>query len=487
MFLAPRRNVIVPLVVACALFMENMDSTVLATALPAIAVSLGVNPLRLNLAITSYLLSLAVFIPISGWVADKFGARTVFRAAIVVFTIGSVLCAFSSSLLHFVGARVLQGMGGAMMVPVGRLVLLRSIPKSELIQAMAYLTVPALIGPIIGPPLGGFITTYFSWHWIFWINVPIGILGFILVTIFIEDVKEERVPPLDLRGFVVLALALVGLIFGFETIGRGLVSPAVAYSALAIGVVCTVLYVLHARLNRHPVIKLALLRYPTFRASMSGGFLFRIGIGAIPFLLPLMLQIGFGLNPFHSGLLTFAAAVGAMTMKMTAAPILRRFGFRRVLIGNAVLSSVFIAVYGLFQPDTPAFLMLGFLLLGGFFRSLQFTSMNILAFADIPREEMSQATSFSAMAQQLSLSVGVGVAALVLHIAIGSAPLPAADDFLPAFFVVGGVAALSTFAFLRLPAAAGAEMSGHQAVVPPAADADPLPAPVAARAKRPDA
>ncbi|MCX7355035.1 MAG: MFS transporter [Alphaproteobacteria bacterium] len=461
---APPRHVIVPLVVACALFMENMDSTVLATALPAIAVSLDVSPLRLNLAITSYLLSLAVFIPVSGWVADKFGTRTVFRAAIVVFTVGSVLCAFSSSLAGFVGARILQGMGGAMMVPVGRLVLLRSIPKAQLIQAMAYLTVPALIGPIIGPPLGGFITTYFSWHWIFWINVPIGILGFILVTIFIDDVREESVPPLDVRGFVVLALALVGLIFGFETVGRGLVPPAVAYSAFGIGAVCTVLYVLHARLSRHPVIKLALLRYPTFRASVTGGFFFHIGVGAIPFLLPLMLQVGFGMNPFHSGLLTFSAAVGAMTMKMTAAPILKRFGFHRVLIGNAVLSSAFIAVYGFFQPDTPAFLMLGFLLLGGFFRSLQFTSMNILAFADIPREEMSQATSFSAMAQQLSLSVGVGVAALILHIAIGGAALPNADDFLPAFLVVGGLAALSTFAFWRLPPTAGAELSGHQTV-----------------------
>ena len=477
---SPPRHILIPLVVACALFMENMDSTVLATALPAIAVSLGVNPLRLNLAITSYLLSLAVFIPISGWVADKFGARTVFRAAIVVFTAGSVLCAFSASLAGFVGARVLQGMGGAMMVPVGRLVLLRLIPKSQLIQAMAYLTVPALVGPIIGPPLGGFITTYFSWRWIFWINVPIGILGFVLVTIFIEDVREERVPPLDLLGFVVLAFALVGLIFGFETVGRGLVPPTVAFSALGIGAVCTILYVIHARLSAHPVIKLALLRYPTFRASMTGGFLFRIGIGAIPFLLPLMLQIGFGLNPFHSGLLTFAAAVGAMTMKVTAAPILKRFGFRRVLIGNAVLSSAFIAVYGLFQPDTPALLMLAFLLLGGFFRSLQFTSMNILAFADIPREEMSQATSFSSMAQQLSLSVGVGVAALVLHVAVGGAALPSAGDFLPAFFVVGGIAALSIFAFLRLPRAAGAEVSGHQI-----ADAD-LP-PVPGKAKRADA
>ena len=231
---------------------------------------------------------------------------------------------------------------------------------------------------------------------------------------------------------------------------------------------------IHARLSPHPVIKLALLRYPTFRASMTGGFFFRIGVGAIPFLLPLMLQVGFGMNPFHSGLLTFAAAVGAMTMKMTAAPILKRFGFRRVLICNAVLSGAFIAINGLFQPDTPAFLMLGFLLLGGFFRSLQFTSMNILAFADIPREEMSQATSFSAMAQQLSLSLGVGVAALVLHIAIGGASLPAAGDFLPAFFVVGGIAALSIFAFLRLPPTAGAELSGHQAAeatLPPVADA----------------
>lgn len=458
------RHVLVPLVVACALFMENMDSTVLATALPAIAESLGESPLRLNLAITSYLFSLAVFIPISGWVADRFGARGVFRGAIVVFTLGSVLCAFSSSLPEFVAARILQGAGGAMMVPVGRLVLLRTVPKSGLIRAMAYLTVPALVGPIIGPPLGGFITTYFSWRWIFWINVPIGILGFALVSVFIEDVRETGVPPLDLRGFALAALGLTGLIFGFETVGREVVPPALAVAMFGVGAACIALYVRHARRMAHPVIKLALLRYPTFRASIAGGFLFRIGVGAIPFLLPLMLQVGFGMNPFHSGLLTFAAAVGSMTMKMTAAPILKRFGFRNVLIGNALLSSGFIAAYGLFQPDTPTLVILTLLLLGGFFRSLQFTSVNILAFADIPREEMSQATSFSSMAQQLSLSVGVGVSALVLHLAIAGAPLPAAGDFLPAFLVVGGIATLSTLVYMRLPPTAGAELSGHQAI-----------------------
>lgn len=459
---------LIPLIVACALFMENLDSSVLATALPSIAADFGESPLKLNLAITSYLFSLAVFIPVSGWVADRFGARTIFRAAIAVFTFGSLLCGFADSFWSLVGARVLQGLGGAMMVPVGRLVMLRSIPKSELVRAIAWLTVPALIGPVIGPPLGGFLTTYLSWRWIFWINLPIGFLGMVLVTLYIPNIREENVPPLDWRGFGLSATGLIGLVFGFETIGRDLLPDAAVAGLLLSGAIGVTLYLRHSRRHPHPLLDLTLLKIPTFRAGIAGGFLFRIGVGALPFLLPMMLQIGFGLSAFQSGMITFASAAGALTMKMAAGPILRRIGFRRVLIGNALISGAFIAAYGLFRPDTAPALIFGLLLFGGFFRSLQFTSVNTMTISDIPNERMSRATSFTSMMQQLSLSAGVAVGALVLHATVslngGGGIGPA--DFMPAFFSVGVAAMLSAVLFLRLPADAGAEVSGHRLVAP---------------------
>jgi EmrB/QacA subfamily drug resistance transporter len=454
---------LIPLIVACALFMENLDSTAIATALPVIAAAFGESPVRLSLAITSYLFALAVFIPISGWVADRFGARRVFGLAIGVFVLGSILCGFATSVWQLVLARTLQGLGGAMMVPVGRLVLLRATAKADLVRAMAWLTIPALIGPVLGPPLGGFITTYVSWRWIFWINVPIGVLGIVLVSLFIPDVREDRPPPLDLRGFLLSSVGLLGLVAGFESIGRGLVPPGFTLLLLAAGALAVALYVRHARRTPHAVVDLTLLEVPTFRAAVVGGFLFRAGIGAIPFLLPLMLQAAFGLSAFNSGLLTFAAAAGAMLMKITAPPILRRFGFRRVLLANALISSAFIAANGLFQPTTPHLLILLVLLAGGFFRSLQFTSINTLGYADIERARMSRATSFASMMQQLSLTVGVATGALLLHLsaaARGGAHL-ASTDFAAAFFGVAILAATSVFAYVPLAADAGAEVSGQ--------------------------
>ncbi|QDO97400.1 DHA2 family efflux MFS transporter permease subunit [Ferrovibrio terrae] len=460
---------LIPLIVACALFMENIDSSVLATALPSIAASLGESPLKLNLAITSYLFSLAVFIPVSGWVADRFGARTVFRTAIIIFTIGSLLCGLADSFWTLVGARVLQGFGGALMVPVGRMVILRSTPKSELLRAMTWLTVPAMIGPVIGPPLGGFLTTYLSWRWIFWINLPIGLLGIVLVSLYIPNIREEKAPPLDWRGFLMSAFGLCGLVFGFETIGRGLLPDAAVAGLLVVGAIGIGLYLRHARRHPHPLIDLSLLKVPTFRAGMAGAFLFRIGVGAMPFLLPLMLQLGFGLSAFESGMITFVSAAGAMTMKVTAGPILRHLGFRRVLIANALISGGFIAVCGLFRPDLSHALIMGLLLMGGFFRSLQFTSTNTLTISDIPNNQMSRATSFTSMMQQLSLSAGVAVGAMVLHATVsygGGVDQIRADSFMPAFFTVGAIATLSVFVFLRLPKDAGAEVSGHRLVAP---------------------
>ena len=332
---APRY--LVPMIVACALFMENMDATVIATALPTIARDFGESPLRLNLAISAYLLSLAIFIPLSGWLADRFGARTVFCAAIVVFTLGSVGCSLVGTLPQLVIARIVQGMGGAMMVPVGRLVVLRMIPKSELVSAMAYLTVPALIGPVIGPPLGGFIVTFASWRWIFLINIPIGVLGFALATKYIENRREVREEPLDAKGFAIVSLGLAATMFAFENVGRGVLPPAILAALIAGGGSLLILYARHAGSHAAPILDLALLRVQTFRASVAGAFVFRMGIGALPFLVPMMLQVGFGLTPFASGMITFAGAAGALTMKLAAAPILHRLGFRRVLLVNTLI------------------------------------------------------------------------------------------------------------------------------------------------------
>ena len=454
------RLAVAPLIVACALFMENIDATVITTSLPAIAADLGEDPIALKLALTSYLLSLAVFIPISGWMADRYGARTVFRAAIVVFTLGSLACGFAQSLPDFILYRVIQGMGGAMMTPVGRLVIVRTVPRHELVAVLAWLVVPALLGPVIGPPLGGFITTYFHWRWIFWINIPIGLLGVWLASRFIENFREKDVPPLDRRGFVLLGIALSGLAFGFTTIGQTLLPPAAAVGLIVIGAIFLYAYVRHARNHRAPVLNLKLLSTPTFRASVVGGSLFRLGIGALVFLLPLQLQLGFGLSPFASGMLTFAGAIGAMLMRTTAAPILRRFGIRRVIVYNTVIASGMIAACALFVPGVPYAFIIGVLLVGGFFRSLQFTSLNSLAYADISDRSMSQATSFTSVAQQLSISSGVTVAALVLesmrHVRGGTDIL--VSDFQIAFLVVGAISMCSILFVLPLPWDAGAAL-----------------------------
>jgi EmrB/QacA subfamily drug resistance transporter len=448
------------LIVACALFMENLDGTVISTSLPAIAIDLHEDPISLKLALTSYLLSLAIFIPASGWVADKFGARTVFRLAILVFTLGSIACGLSSSLSEFVLARVLQGLGGAMMVPVGRLVLLRSVARPDMVRALAYLTLPALIGPVIGPPLGGFITTYFHWRWIFWINVPIGAIGIALATIFIEDIRETHVWPLDVRGFLLSGIGLSLLIFGLSVAGRDFVPGAVVAAMVVLGFCSLGLYVWHARRAAHPIIDLNLLKIRTFRAAVGGGSLFRIATGSIPFLLPLMLQLGFGLDAFQSGLTTFISSAGAMAMKTTAPAILAAFGFRRVLIYDTVLSAFMLAAIGFFTPATPTFLMMAILLIGGFFRSLEFTSVNALAYADIESTVMSRATSFSSVVQQLSLSIGVAVGASVLQTLrwFHGGNLSIAD-FQWAFLIMALILASAVASFIGLPENAGSDLS----------------------------
>jgi EmrB/QacA subfamily drug resistance transporter len=460
-----RPFILTPLIVACALFMENLDSTIIATSLPAIAADLKQDPIALKLALTSYLLAQAVFIPASGWVADRFGTKKVFRAALVVFTLGSILCALSSTLPQFVGARIFQGCGAAMMTPVGRLTLFRSVERSEIVRAMAYLTMPALIGPILGPPLGGFISTYLHWRWNFWINVPVGIVGVILTTLYIPDIRDENVAAFDLRGFLLSGFGLPSLIFGLTVLGRGSIGLGINIALIAAGLVLMGFYVRHALKAANPILELRLLRIPTFLASVAGGFLFRIGVGATPFLLPLFFQLGFGMTPFQSGLTTFVATAGALVMKATAATALGRFGFRSTLIFNAVISAVFLAGNGWFQPDTPQFVLLLALFVGGFFRSLQFTALNALAYADVSDSDVSKATSFSAVVQQLSLSSGVAIAAAVVEETRRLSPSGEIEfgDFPPAFFVVAAITAASALIFRRLSPDAGASLAGRKA------------------------
>ena len=467
-----RRDRLVPLIIAVALFMENMDSTVIATSLPAIAKDIGTDPLALKLAVTSYLLSLAVFIPASGWTADRFGARTVFRAAIAVFLVGSIGCALSSSLTDFVFARIMQGMGGAMLRPVGRMVLVRTISKRELVSAMAWVTTPALIGPVIGPPVGGFITTYATWHWIFLINIPIGLVGIILTTRYIENVKAEHHERFDIAGMIYAGFGIAGLAFGLSVAGLNFLPWTVVAALMIGGAAFLAAYWVHAKRTPVPALDLTLFRLTTFRVSVIGGFIFRLGIGALPFLLPLMLQLGFGLSPFHSGMITFASAAGAMGMKAAASSLLRRFGFRTILLANTAISAVLLAACGLFSVTTPAYIMLGVLLIGGFFRSLQFTSINTLAYAEVEHERVSRATSLVAVGQQLALSSGVAVGALAVDLAAawhGHTTL-VAEDFPPAFFAVAAISAIALVYFRQLPHDAGAEISGRGLLAPKTKD-----------------
>jgi EmrB/QacA subfamily drug resistance transporter len=475
----------IALIIASALFMEQLDGTILATALPAMAQSFGVSPLHMSVALTSYMLSLAIFIPASGTVADRYGARNVFCWAIALFTIGSMICGQAQTLPWLVAARLLQGLGGAMMVPVGRLVLLRAVSKADLVSAMSWLLVPALIGPVLGPPLGGLIVTVLSWRWIFYVNVPIGIIGIVLAARFIPDVRASEQHRFDTLGFVLSGIALSCLVFGLEMAGRGIASPLQMLALFGGGTLAGIAYIAHARRTPHPILDISLLRLQTFRLSVIGGSLTRITGGALPFLLPLMMQLGFGMSPARSGLVTFVSAAGAVLMKATAKPFLRRFGFRNVLVWNGVISTLFITACAAFRPDWPLWVIYATLSLGGFFQSLQFTAYNTVAYAELPGAALSAATSFYTTFQQLMLSLGIGVSALVLHASVAwhGREHAALGDFSVTFLVITAISLIAAPVCARLPWDAGVEMSGHRARQPKArrarraAEAAPLQGP----------
>jgi EmrB/QacA subfamily drug resistance transporter len=456
---------VVAMIVGSAIIMQQLDSTVITTALPQMAKSLNADPIRLSVAVTAYLLSLAIFVPVSGWAADRFGGRIVFRAAIALFTLGSILCGLSGNLIELTAARVLQGLGGAMMVPVGRLVLFRSVEKTALIATMAYLQVPAQIGPVLGPPIGGFITTYFSWRWIFLVNVPLGLLGMLLVTLFFDNPKEDTQRPLDWIGFVLTGAAAFCIMYGIEAIGRGHGDLGQAIVLLPAGFAIGALALRHLWHTEHPLLDLSVFRIPTFQAAIYGGSLFRAGAGTLVFLLPLLLQLVFGLSAFASGSITFATAAGSMSMKITARPIIRRFGFRNVIIFNGIISAAAIMMCAFFTAGMPAYLIFVLLLIAGFFQSLQFTATQAMTYAEIPQPLMSTATSVASMSQQLSRGFGISTVAVLLHLSLawrGASSLSTAD-FMVAFAGAATFALSSLFYGWTLHPDAAAEVSGHRA------------------------
>ena len=452
----------IPLVLAVALFMEQMDSTVIATALPAIAADIDTSPISLMLALTAYLVSLAVFIPISGWMADRFGARRIFAIAIGVFLAGSIACAASGSLIEFVVSRFVQGMGGAMMTPVGRLVLLRSTEKSQLVSAMAWLTIPALVGPMVGPPVGGFLTTFLTWHWIFLINIPIGLAGIVFALKILPDDGVRSREKVDWLGFLLSGGAASGIVFGLSVISLPVLPPVWGIAATLGGILSLIAYLRHARSHPKPLLDPKLFRNRTFALSLLGSSLFRVGAGAVPFLLPLMLQLGFGMSPFQSGMITFISAAGAIMMKFVIKRILSSVGFRITLLVSAAGAALSIVVNGFFSPATPISLILLILFLGGLVRSMFFTSVNALTFSEIAPETAAQATAFTSAFQQVSIAIGVAVAGGIVEVVStmngGVLDLGA---FHTAFFVVAAIAAFAIIPFLALPPGAGQVVSGH--------------------------
>lgn len=458
-----RRATEIALLVASAFFMEMLDGTVIVTALPEMAKSFGVNPVDLTLGMTAYMLTLAVFIPLSGWFADRFGPRRIFVLALAIFTLASVLCGLASGTWSFTLARVLQGFGGSMMVPVGRLAVLRTTPKHHLIRAIAYITWPGLIAPIIGPAVGGFLTTYVDWRFIFFLNVPLGLIAMVLAWRLIPDDGQHRERPLDRTGFVLSALACLCFTYGLNLFGNVEVPAVLASVLVAVGLASAVATYLHAKRHPSPLLDVSALTIDTFAVSVVGGTLLRTVISTAPFLLPLMFQIGFGLDAFEAGLLVLAVFVGNLGIKPLTTPILRYVGFRRLLLGNGILFAATLVGCALLTPETPRLLLLLLLLVSGASRSTQFTAIATIAFADVPQDRMSGANTFFSLMFQLSLGLSVAVGAVCLKIASLLLGHPAGSltlaDFRLAFLLTAALTIIGLYDSYRLPANAGEAVS----------------------------
>jgi EmrB/QacA subfamily drug resistance transporter len=456
---------LLPWLVAVAFFMESLDTTILNTAVPAIAQALKVAPLSMKSVLSSYTLSLAVFIPVSGWMADRYGTRRVFASAIGLFSLGSFLCGISTNIHELVACRILQGCGGAMMVPVGRLTIVRTFAKSELIRAMAAVSIPGLIGPMLGPIAGGFIVGYFHWPVIFFVNIPIGLIGLWMVRLYLPDYREKS-NPLDIVGLILFGSGIALLSWVLEVFGEHTLATGEVLGLLAIAVALLIGYWLHSTKTRFPLLNLGLFRIRTFRASVAGSYFTRLGIGGIPFMMPLLYQVGLGFTPIQSGLLMMPQAIAAMSLKMTMPLILARFGYRTVLISNTIILGALILSFATIGVETPVWYMVLLSFCFGFFSSLQYTSMNTLVYADIDEENASGASTIASTMQQMAISFGIAVASLAAAFFVPDRFHSTAGEMIEgihkAFFVLGALTVVSTLIFRELKAADGASASQHK-------------------------
>ncbi|WP_206957052.1 MFS transporter [Trinickia acidisoli] len=455
-----------PYVVAATFFMEYLDTTIIATALPQMAHAFSISPNALSIGMSAYMIALAIFIPASGWVADRFGSRSVFFSAIVTFTIASILCGLSQNVVEFTAARVLQGVGGALMVPVGRLIVVRSTDKSRLMQAISTITWPGIVAPVIGPPLGGFITTYASWRWIFLLNVPVCLAVLCAVVTWVPNLRGEQRKPLDIVGLALSGLTLTSILYGADLASQPGTNPLVGLALVAAGVVVGVIAFRHARGHSHPLIDISTLRIPTFSATVVTGSITRIGIGAVPYLMPLLFQIGFGLSAFKSGLLLLASAVGNLGMKALTTSVFQRYGFKRVAIIDCVVCGVFTIACGLLTPEVPLAWTLFVVLLYGMTRSMQFSTMATLAYADVPSPQMSAANTLWNAAAQMATGLGIAFGALALRgaSAINGEGVDQAftlSDFRLAFLCAGLLTLVSIWGYVRLASDAGDKLRTH--------------------------
>jgi EmrB/QacA subfamily drug resistance transporter len=459
---------VLPWLIAVAFFMESLDTTILNTGVPTIAAALHVAPLSMKSVLASYTLSLAVFIPISGWMADRFGTRRVFASAIGIFTLGSFLCGVSTDIHVLVACRILQGSGGAMMVPVGRLTIVRTFAKNELVRAMSFVAIPGLVGPMLGPIVGGVIVAYLPWRLLFFVNIPIGLFGLYMVYRHLPDYREEHTNPLDVSGLILFGSGVALLSYVLEVFGEHTLSTREILGALAVSVLLLAGYGVHATRTAYPMLDLALFRIRTFRVAVSGSFLTRLGIGGIPFLFPLLYQVGLGFTPVQSGLLIMPQAFAAMSLKATMPRILARFGYRAILVSNTLLIGVQIMLFANFGIDTPVWLIVAEVFCYGFFTSLQYTSMNTLVFADVSEEQASNASTIASTMQQMAISFGVASASLVTAFFIPDRHTSDAAQFIHgvhrAFLVLGGMTLVSTIVFRALRRGDGDTVSGGTAL-----------------------
>ncbi len=460
---SPLATRLISIAVASALLMEFIDSTALSTALPTLSRAFAVDPIHLKLALTSYILALAVFTPASGWAAERFGARRVFLSAMVVFLLGSALCGLSRSLEALVASRILQGIGGAMMTPVARLIVVGATPKDKLLTAMGWFTMPALVGPLIGPPIAGLVLSVADWPWIFYINLPVGLLGVVAVLRFVPRSEPRRdLGRFDTPGFILSALAVSGLVVVAETAGVNLLAPWAQITLLTVSVACGWIYLRIAKRTGRPILDLTLLRYPTYRASLVGGTLVRLGIGAAPFLMPLLLQVALGWSPLRASLVTIATGFGILIARPVGAVLLRRIGFRSALAVFVVLTALFSTAPAFFRAATPIWLMMGVLTVGGLFRAIQFIAANTIAYADVPETSTAAASTLAAVTQQVGLALGVSFGGMMLHLARGPDGVALTPDrFVFPFLAVGLVTLLALPVYLSLDKDAGAAISGR--------------------------